>query len=63
MFAPTELRLLVIDFDNLKEGDSFDPETAYPTDGTANCAAALDTIEKALRLSQVSMANQKGRAD
>jgi hypothetical protein len=50
VYAPSETRIQIVDFDNLEEGDPFDLQTCTPPDGPPNGAAALGVLAEALEL-------------
>ena len=57
VYAPSETRIQIIDFDNLKEGDTFDPHYCSSPDGPPNGAAALEVIAEALARTARNMQN------
>ncbi len=57
VYAPSETRIQIIDFDNLKEGDTFDPHYCSSPDGPPNGAAALEVIAEALERTARNMQN------
>jgi len=57
VYAPSEIRIQIIDFDNLKEGDTFDPHYCSAPDGPPNGAAALEVIAEALERTTRNMQN------
>jgi hypothetical protein len=48
VYASSETKIQLIDFDNLKEGDTFDPHFCSVPDGPPNGAGALEVIAEAL---------------
>ncbi len=50
VYAPSGTKLQLIDFDNLRQGDTFDPRSFAEPDGPPNGSAALGAVAEALEL-------------